>query len=294
MANYTNLNSVKIGMGIALNNEAQDARLTQAIGQATAVINGWLGRDLTRRTYTEVLKGNGQQYLPLTNRPVYLQKQTCTLNGTTTVTVEDGAKLVVGMPVSGTSPTPAADPSSPAITPGTTVTSVSANTVTLSEAATVSGPQTLYFGCQVWADQGAVWGSSSGAFGNATALTPGADYALDVDFDGQSPSGLLFCVNSFWQMPWNYNPGLITPVLGPPVGNIKVTYTAGYSPIPAKVELAANLLVARIVQMGTYGGQMQAESVSDYSYTLATPASATGLVNPEIANLLAEYRNVAV
>lgn len=296
---YTTLSAVKLSLGIADCNNTYDAQLTAFISQADDLINEWLGRDLSLQNYVEYYKGNGTQLLVLNQRPVDMIVSSGVLNGTTTVSgLSSTAHMIVGMVVSGSAPTPVNNPTSPAIVPGTTIASITnGTTIVLSQASNVSSTQTLYFGCQVWVDEGAYWNQAVGAFPVQTALTPGADYAVDIDQTNgyQSRSGLIYSINQYWPIPFNYQPGLITPVLGPSNGNIKVQYTAGYAVVPAQLQLAANMLVARMRQVAQFGTAMQSESVKDYSYTLGSPSgNSIGLITPEIGSILARWVDIGV
>jgi hypothetical protein len=295
VADYTNLMSLKLARGVSTSDTTQDGLFNMLIPQSTALINEWIGRDLTQQTYTEFYKGNGQQYLPLNQRPVALVQLTATLTASsTTVTVPSTSKLIAGMPVSGTNPTPVVNPPSPAITPGTTIASLTdATTLVLSSPANVSGSQTLYFGVSVWSDDTGYWGQSSQAFSNQTYLTPGVDYALDVDQpDGTSRSGLLYRIGGNWSEPWVYQGGVISPFLGPASGNLKVVYTAGYKTVPAQLTMAANTLIGRMIGVLPQGAALGSESVKDYSYTLA--AARAGLMTPEVTEVLAKFMDLAV
>ncbi len=152
----------------------------------------------------------------------------------------------------------------------------------------------------VYLDELAYFGQASGAFAASTELVQGQDYAIYVDQpDGSSRAGLLFNINGWWPIPINYTPGLITPVIGPPVGNIQVTYTAGYAAIPSQIEMACVMLVARVRKMRFYGQMLDSESYEEYSYKLTAPhpgmtAITAGLMSPEISSILARFREVAV
>lgn len=291
---YTDLNSVKISLGIAPSNTQFDPQLNQFIAASTAAITKWLGRDLHFANRTEIYKGTGYQYLALVHRPVTcLQKAGTLTNASAVVTAIDTTGLVPGMAVVGTNPTPVNNPSSPAITPGTTILTVdSGSQITLSAPANTSSTQTLFFGCAVWVDSNAYWGQASQAFAPQTSLTPGVDFSPDIDSpDGTSQSGLLYSIGGWWPIIWNYTPGVISLFPGPANGNIKVSYTAGYRTIPADVQTATNMLVARLRQVSQYGQAIQTETVKDYSVTFVTPELAYGLITPEIGGLLASYRN---
>lgn len=146
----------------------------------------------------------------------------------------------------------------------------------------------------LYLDETAFWGQAPNAFAAATLLTEGTDYALDKDQpNGSSRSGLVFNINGAWPVPVNYSPGLISPVIGPGVGNIKVTYTAGYASVPTPLTLACNMLIAKVRNSKTYGEALVSETDEVYSYQLAGEAK-VGMFSKEVASVLARYRNVGV
>lgn len=146
----------------------------------------------------------------------------------------------------------------------------------------------------VYLDNGAYWGSASGAFGSSTLLTAGTDYALVKDqANGSSRCGLLYRINGCWDRPLSYSPGLIAPFDGPATGNAKVVYVGGYATVPTNVALACQLAVASVRQMAQYGQALQSEGYEEYSYTLVA-AARRHVLSPEVRSMLARYRNVAV
>lgn len=121
----------------------------------------------------------------------------------------------------------------------------------------------------VYVDDSAYFGFASGAFGSSTLLTAGTDYALDIQSSSFSRSGILYRINGVWDGA-NYRAGNeLVGGDGPGLGNIKVTYTAGYSTTPSDLKLAGILLARVIMLSSSNGGQMvQSESLEYYSYTL--------------------------
>lgn len=145
---------------------------------------------------------------------------------------------------------------------------------------------------QVWSDDGGFWGSASGAFASTTALVYGTDFAINLDEpDGTSRSGLLIRLNGFWSRPFARRAGLISPYIDHAQGNLKVTYTAGYTvdTLPAAFRLATNLLVARLkflMPLGIFAGNEAYEERS-IGFQLPQKDKLMELVKP----LLDSYRN---
>lgn len=146
----------------------------------------------------------------------------------------------------------------------------------------------------LWLDNGAYWGQSSNPFASNTLLVQGVDYALFIDQpDGSSRSGLVENVGQgTWNAPWAYTPGIISPLVAPPIGNIKVQYTAGYATIPGNVLLACYMAVARIRNMGAYGQAISSERYEEYSVSFAPNKG--GILTTEIRSLLAPYKEVVI
>ncbi len=149
----------------------------------------------------------------------------------------------------------------------------------------------------LYLDDNAYWGDAPGAFDPATTLqVEGTDYALDRDQpDGSSRSGLVYRVQGYWPRPITYGPARIAPELGPRVGNIKVSYTAGYADPPPDLQLAVSLTLKHVWELGRRGALTQSESHPDvgYSFTLAVPGS-YDIFPPHVKRILARYKNVPV
>jgi hypothetical protein len=155
-------------------------------------------------------------------------------------------------------------------------------------------------GLRVWVDDTGYWGqgdATEGPFPASSELSAG-EFALDLDDGGVSGSGLLYRVDAVWPMAkvrlWvNQSPELAADRRYP-TGNVKVVYTAGE--LPDDVALAANMTVAAILQANRTGSPIQSEGYEDYSRTLASFATASGLVSvipPQALSILADYRELS-
>jgi hypothetical protein len=126
---------------------------------------------------------------------------------------------------------------------------------------------------EVSVDETGNFGSTSGSFGSSTALTYGDHFCVQIDQeDGRSRSGLLLRIGNVWPKPSVRQRGLLTPFLGRSMGNVKVTYTAGYSvdDMPAQIRLACNLLANRIRYILPLGMELGSESYEERHITLIT------------------------
>lgn len=138
-----------------------------------------------------------------------------------------------------------------------------------------------------------------GAFASDTLLVAGTDYV--VKWDGLLPgentrcsySAIVERIGSVWPAAWRYSAGTINPTLGDNQGNIKVTYTAGYSVAPPDIQYAASLLVARMRRTSVYGtGHLEMERYEDYMYKLAPVTTAMLHQVGELNQLLSKHREI--
>lgn len=145
-------------------------------------------------------------------------------------------------------------------------------------------------------DQASYFGTGTDPFPAASLLTQGVDYALDVDKDGISHSGILLRLNCTWyEVPRAVYRGYLTPEITPAFGSIKVVYSAGYSTIPVDLQYAVAYLVAFMRRTVPIGGVLQSETIGDYSYDLGRKPLPG--YHPEIGTirqLLSRYRDISV
>jgi hypothetical protein len=154
-------------------------------------------------------------------------------------------------------------------------------------------------GLRVWVDNGAFWGQGNppnGPFSDQTELEPGT-FALEIDDNGLSGSGLLYRVQSVWPMAkarlWqNQSPDLAAD-FRVPTGNIKVVYTAGE--LPDDIVLAANMTISAILQGNKTGSPIQDFSYEDFSIAVASFVTGSGLlasIPPQALEILGSYREL--
>ncbi len=111
------------------------------------------------------------------------------------------------------------------------------------------------------------------SFPTETLLTEGTDYVLDWKNSGTgqvSNTGIVWRVNDVWPH-WkrDIRPGTLAWVYQEARGNIKVTYTAGYTTIPADIQLVVAMLVSEEMKNLPKGGPLLKEEIGDYSYEMA-------------------------
>lgn len=155
----------------------------------------------------------------------------------------------------------------------------------------------------VWFDPQGYWGQAPNAFASGTLLTQGTNYAVVIDSGGaRSNRGLIqylsggpITMAQFW-LP---NPPLFTGKLAatrPPCwpvgqGNLKVSYVAGFNPIPADLVYAAGMTIAYMARTMSQGGPLQSESFEAYSYSILQSITSGDV--PELwttAQILKAYR----
>lgn len=142
----------------------------------------------------------------------------------------------------------------------------------------------------VYVDGDAYFGEASNAFESGDQLTAGTDFVLHrrtTDTEA-STSGVLLRLNNVWPRSTSRIPGLLTEVSGAPIGNIKVTYLAGYKQIPHDLIWATNQLVAEMRRTAESGGGFQSESYDGYSYAMSALNSQTSDA-ASVREVLADY-----
>lgn len=154
-----------------------------------------------------------------------------------------------------------------------------------------------YGSVSVWLDPtGRFDDNPAGAFASSTLLTLGTDYSMvwdgtlgdeseAADSTKVCKSGLIRRISSVWPGAVRLDSGL-TGQMVPGSGNIKVTYTAGWTmaTIPRAVAGAVCDVATTIERASPYGGLLNSESWQGYSYSLAN--SATGGKYPQIGSVL--------
>lgn len=142
----------------------------------------------------------------------------------------------------------------------------------------------------VYEDGSAAYGDGTNAFAASTLLVAGTDYNIRRDNGQVGASGMLTRIGSYWRRPMQSTCGLLVSSAGDGNGNIKVTYTAGYTTIPANIQQAVCVLVGEIKRTAATGGAgLQSESFDFYSYSLAS-ADPSGPALTTVKGLLKTYK----
>lgn len=147
---------------------------------------------------------------------------------------------------------------------------------------------------QLFFDDAGYFGSEADAFAANTAMTYGSDFALVIDQDdGTSRSGILVRINQIWEKPSRRQRGLLSPFVANAYGNIKVVYTAGYTPdtLPAPLRAACNILVAKLRNLLPLGSFLTSESYEERAVGYFIPQKR--LLLAEVWPMLHSLRNYA-
>ncbi len=146
---------------------------------------------------------------------------------------------------------------------------------------------------QVWVDQNGYFGASSGSFqGSDQPLVYGQDFCFDTPEEGQpSKSGLLIRVNNYWPRPAVRSDGLLSPYLGISHGNVKITYTAGYTvdTLPADFRFATISLVTKMRGFMPVGYELSSDGYEDK--TISIIAERRDYLTATAKQILWRYRN---
>lgn len=134
----------------------------------------------------------------------------------------------------------------------------------------------------LYLDNSAAWGTASAPWASNTLLVAGTDYALVPD-----GSGLVERLGGVWDQPNVFQPGLIASVDARLLGNIKVSYVAGYAVIPSDVQQAVMILCAVTRSLAKFG---QPSSESQF----AAPRRPNDDMPPEVVAVVNRYRTMAI
>lgn len=150
----------------------------------------------------------------------------------------------------------------------------------------------------VYLDNGAYWGQGDNApyspFGPSTLLMQGVDYAIRLKSSTLGdPVGRIYKIRGSWTAPSRREMGTVSnlPSLG--IGNIQVTYMAGYANIPLSLSMAISELVIRKTNSAIFGGAISEGAYEDASVTYLDPEKAATMFG-SLDNVLAQFDDVAV
>jgi hypothetical protein len=298
--------TLKTYLGVPATDTTEDGFLDALCTRISAAAIRLIGKNILRAPYTQYLSGNGQKLLPLRERPLWAYVATgTTINGQPTITgLPSTGLFLAGMSVA---PTNANNANSNALFPPQTfITAInSSSQVTLNNNASVSGPQTLIFGLDVYEDEAGFTGSVANSYQSTTQLIYGTHYSLYnpqptavLGSQGVVPlcalNGMLYRIIGQWWRAWTISGGL-APYFGAGTGNILVNYTAGYSAVPPDLELGCMMAAARARASRPLGVPLSAEGYEEYHYSAEIPEeNGLGFFSGPAAALILPYRNLPV
>lgn len=142
---------------------------------------------------------------------------------------------------------------------------------------------------------GGYYGDAVSAFPTSSLLTAGVDYVLQRD--GKSPevgkSGMVIRIGSVWPALSERIYGLLAGDSVNGIGNVKITYIAGYASVPSDISLAVYQFIGELLGTAKTGGALQRERLDYYSYDRGTIDMSTFGMSGA-AKLLAPYRDVVI
>ncbi len=142
-------------------------------------------------------------------------------------------------------------------------------------------------------DDTGYFGAASG-FGASTLLTSGVDYVLDLTKPGISMTGMVRRINGVWGRSRVRTGSDLVGYSEPGLGNIKITYTAGYDgvtfQVPSNIKLLNNLLARQIIRIApTAGSPINSESFEYYSYSLRAESPGDFATIESLMGAIKEY-----
>ena len=143
----------------------------------------------------------------------------------------------------------------------------------------------------IYSDSAGYYGEPAGAFGTEKLLVAGTDYALVRDNNAapeKSLSGIVARITGVWPNASEKIRGLLSLGVTKGIGNLKVTYVAGYVNIPNDLQTACCNAVGILRRLAPNGASMQSESLDYYSYSLASGAGAAEFGN--VMDTLKSYK----
>lgn len=131
-------------------------------------------------------------------------------------------------------------------------------------------------------DANGMSGQSATGFDSNSVWTQGVDfYARRLTEDEKNP-GELIAAGSEWGSIWPEG-----------IGNIRVSYVAGYSTIPEDIQYAVHSLIARMREDHEHGRPVISETLGSYSYNLLS-GKAEGQEMTSARSALLKYRSIVI
>ncbi|QDT94743.1 phage head-tail connector protein [Gimesia aquarii] len=145
-------------------------------------------------------------------------------------------------------------------------------------------------------DRDGYYGDGMDAFPASAALTQGIDFVLrkdEITVATVSKSGILYRIGKTWFRPRYRQHRQLSNAPGIGIGNIKVSYIAGWSVVPTDIQFAANKLVISMLESRSKAGRLQSENIEDYSYRLANGEDEVQALD-SVKTSLARYKRIVI
>ena len=278
----TTLSNLKSWLGITASTD--DSVLEAAIDRATSRIESYLERNIKQRTYAEWRSGAGVDTIRLFQWPV---------SQVTSVFSGNYAALVIGAGVSTDIRASIAVNQETGTNACVLNRTDSAGVTTATTLALATYPTTAGLGAAIGGTTG--YTCSLGKNLRSVQLRPraGADcvlanvtlYAADTpsEFTYDYERGRL-TIDRSWFAYWPLQKGVMPNV----AKSILVEYTAGYATVPDDIEQACIEVSAMLYRDRKRDGNLQSESLGDYSYSRATVAE----MNAKLDGLLERWKEI--
>jgi hypothetical protein len=137
------------------------------------------------------------------------------------------------------------------------------------------------------------FGQTAGGFDSSLNLVQGVDWVLMAGQNGIGSSGMIRRIKGAWWARHTRELGIVSNLPPLPSGNIKIVYTAGYSPIPYAIQMAVNSAVMRAMATAAAGGAAQSMSYEDATMTYVSPAD-LAMIFGTIESTLGSYKAIVI
>ena len=278
----TSLANLKSWLGITTSTD--DAVLEAAIDRATSRIESYLERNIRSRTYAEWRSGEGVDTIRLYQWPV--SQVTSVFSGNIavmTIGVRNSSFLRASIAVNQETPTPAVVATYTDQAGTTTASSIPFATYpTVSDVATQINATGAYAATVTKNIRAAQMRPRAGADCVLASMTLyGADTPSEFTYDYER--GRL-TIDRSWFAYWPLQKGVMPNV----AKSILIEYTAGYATVPDDIEQAAIEVASMLYRDRRRDGNLQSESLGDYSYSRATVAE----MNAKLDALLERWKEI--
>jgi len=268
-------------------NATRDTKVEHLIDRSTSIIESYCDRKFKSRSYRlERYDGDGSEFLFTKQRPIRsINSVNLQTQNALTITCEDDDAVFASIDIN---------------SDGMTITQIKGtgngvSSLTFSSYSTVSAMGSIIDNYTSWT---ATVATGIGSYLSSDLLDVYAKYCLDTEVIIELPET---AINDFTiYREGGMQMGILQRDYGWTSGtmNVIITYTAGYSSVPADVQQGCIMLVADLYNRSTKDMTLKSETLGDYSYTVAEGTEASSKVSiinaSGVGSLLSPYKNVWV